>query len=444
MVDLIVRGGNVVTFGGVKQLEITIENGKVLELSPTINTKAKEEIIAEGLHIFPGLIDVHVHFNEPGRTEWEGITTGSSALAAGGGTLFVDMPLNSTPPVLDQESFLAKKQAAEKLSHTDFALWGGLTPDNLENLGELAELGVIGFKAFMSNSGIDDFKAVDDVSLYEGMKKAAQLGLPVAVHAESETMTSRMTKEIRNSGGKSIRDYLNSRPVIAELEAINRAILFAKETACDLHIVHVSSAKGVGLVTEARQRGVKVTCETCPHYLHFTDEDVEQLGAVAKCAPPLRTNQERLELWQALQRGEVDFIASDHSPSSPDLKERDDFFAVWGGISGVQSTLQLLLTHQDKLEPQRIALLTSTNPAKRFRLQGKGKLEAGFDADLTLVDLKESETLTKEKLFYRHKQSPYIGQTLKGVIKQTLLRGQVIFKNGKIVAESNGEFISIS
>jgi allantoinase len=442
MADLIIRGGNVVTPEGIKQLEIAIENGKVLELSPTINTKAKEEIVAEGLHIFPGVIDVHVHFNEPGRSEWEGIATGSAALAAGGGTLFVDMPLNSTPPVLDKNNFLAKKQIAEEVSHTDFALWGGLTPDNLENLGELAELGVIGFKAFMSNSGINDFKVVDDVSLYKGMKKAARLGLPVAVHAESENMTSLITKQIRDKGGKSTRDYLNSRPVIAELEAVNRAILFAKETGCDLHIVHVSSAKGVALVTEARQRGVSVTCETCPHYLHFTDEDVEKLGAVAKCAPPLRTNQERLELWQALQRGEVDFIASDHSPSSPDLKEGNDFFAVWGGISGCQSILPILLTHQDKLKLEQITALASANPAKRFRLQGKGKLKPGFDADLMLVDLNRGETLTKEKLFYRHKQSPYVGQTFTGIIKQTLLRGQTVFKDGNIIAKPNGKFIS--
>jgi allantoinase len=319
--DLIIRAGNVVTHGGVQQLDIAVENGKILELSPTVSSKAKEEINVKGLYIFPGLIDVHVHFNEPGRTEWEGIATGSAALAAGGGTLFVDMPLNSSPPVLDKESFLTKKQLAERLSHTDFALWGGLTPDNLDQLEELAELGVIGFKAFMSNSGIEDFKAVDDVSLYEGMKKAAQLGLPVAVHAESETMTSTLTKHIREAGGKSVRDYLKSRPVIAELEAINRALLFAKETGCDLHVVHVSSAKGVALVTRARQQGVKVTCETCPHYLHFTDEDATTLGAVAKCAPPLRTDQERLELWQTVQRGEIDLIASDHSPSSPALKE---------------------------------------------------------------------------------------------------------------------------
>jgi allantoinase len=445
VIDLIIRGGTVVSNHAIKQLDIAVENGQIVETAETIQSTTKEEINAEGLHIFPGLIDVHVHFNEPGRTKWEGVATGSSALAAGGGTLYVDMPLNSSPPVLDKKSFLAKKQAAEASSHTDFALWGGLTPENLEHLEDLAELGVIGFKAFMSNSGIEDFKAVDDLTLYQGMSKAARLGLPVAVHAESEAITSALTKQIRDKGGKSVRDYLQSRPVIAELEAISRAILFAKETGCDLHIVHVSSRGGVSLITEARERGISVTCETCPHYLHLTENDAETLGAVAKCAPPLRSSDERQALWQAVLRGEIDLIASDHSPSSPDLKERDDFFAVWGGISGVQSTLQILLTHYEKqgLPLQNIAALTATNPAERFRLANKGRLEPGYDADLAMVDLGSSETLTKEKLFYRHKQSPYVGQTFKGIMKQTLVRGQTIFIDGEIVAEPKGKFISI-
>lgn len=440
MVDFIIRNGAVVNHDGLKQADIAVENGRITAVSATISGSSKTEINAEGLHIFPGLIDVHVHFNEPGRAEWEGMATGSAALAAGGGTLYVDMPLNSSPPVLNKESFLTKKQAAEASSVTDFALWGGLTPDNLGHLEELAELGVIGFKAFMSNSGIDDFKAVDDLSLYQGMTKAARLGLPVAVHAESEAITSALTKQMRDKGGKSIRDYLQSRPVIAELEAIARAIFFSEETGCDLHVVHVSTACGIEIIKKAKQRGVKVTCETCPHYLHLSEVDLERLGAVAKCAPPLRGDKERLELWQAVKRGDVDLIASDHSPSSPDLKERDDFFAVWGGISGVQSTLHVLLSHDD-LKPEQIAALTAKNPAERFGLKNKGRLEPGYDADLTIVDLNASETLAKDKLFFRHKQSPYVEQTFRGVIKQTLLRGQTVFKDGVIVNQPLGRFI---
>ncbi len=442
MVDIVIRNGMIVNSEHIQKADIAIEHGQIVETAKGIGP-SKTEINAEGLHIFPGLIDVHVHFNEPGRAQWEGIATGSSALAAGGGTLYADMPLNSSPPVLDKTAFLAKKEAAEQLSSTDFALWGGLTPDNLKHLEELAHLGVIGFKAFMSNSGIEDFRAVDDVSLYEGMKIAATLGLPVAVHAESEAMTSRLTAQIREQGGTSVRDYLQSRPVIAELEAINRALFFAEETGCDLHVVHVSSARGIALITEAKKRGVRVTCETCPHYLHFSEDDLERLGAVAKCAPPLRSDKERQELWQMLERGEIDFVASDHSPSSTDLKERDNFFDVWGGISGVQSTLQVLLS-QHGLEPQYITALTAKHPAERFRLKHKGKIEVGYDADLTLVDLASSETLTKEKLFYRHKQSPYLGQTFRGLIKQTLVRGQTVFQNGNIVSQPFGRLVQPS
>jgi allantoinase len=440
MLDLIIRKATLVSSEAIQVSDIAIEAGQIVEIIESITHGAKEEINATGLHVFPGLIDAHVHFNEPGRKEWEGIQTGSSAFAAGGGTLYVDMPLNSDPPLLTAKEFQVKKEIAQHTSVTDFAFWGGLTPDNLEHLPELAEVGVIGFKAFMSNSGIAEYRAVDEVSLYKGMQIAAKLNVPVAVHAESEALTSELTQQLRQQGRKAIRDYLESRPVIAELEAINRAILFAEETNCDLHIVHVSSAKGVELVTRAKALGVSVTCETCPHYLCFTEDDLEALGAVAKCAPPLRNNEERRALWQKVLQGEIDLIASDHSPSSPDLKINDDFFAVWGGISGVQSTLQVLLSNPD-LALTDIARLTAVNPAQRFKLDKKGRLEAGYDADLVLVDLAKQQTLGKEDLFYRHKQSPYVGRTFKGIIKQTLLRGQTVYADGRMIGKPDGRFI---
>ena len=440
MPDLIIRNASIVNTNEIQKADIAIENGQIVEIDESIASSSKEEINATGLHIFPGLIDVHVHFNEPGRKEWEGIQTGSSALAAGGGTLYLDMPLNSDPPLLTAKDFLAKKQVAEVSSHTDFAFWGGLTPDNLEHLPELAELGIIGFKAFMSNSGIKEFKAVDDLSLYTGMQIAATLNLPVAVHAESEPLTSALTQQIHQQGRKGIQDYLESRPVIAELEAINRALFFAEKTGCDLHIVHVSSAKGIDSITQAKHRGLRVTCETCPHYLYFTQDDLEALGAVAKCAPPLRSNQERLALWQKVLQGDVDLIASDHSPSSAELKESADFFAVWGGISGVQSTLQVLLSNPD-LSLSDVVRLTAANPARRFKLANKGKLERGYDADFTLIDLTQTHILQKEDLFYRHQQSPYVGKTFRGIIKQTLLGGKTIVKEGTIISQPSGKFI---
>ena len=438
MLDLIVRGGEVVASEGVKQADVAVEDGVIVSVAPELTETAREEIDAGGLHVFPGLIDSHVHFNEPGRAEWEGLETGSAALAAGGGTLFADMPLNSDPPLLSAKDFLAKREAAEVSAVTDFSFWGGLTPDNVEHLPELAEMGAIGFKAFMSDSGISEFKRADDLTLYRGMGLAARLGLPVAVHAESEALTRGLAETLRASGGTLPRDYLASRPVIAELEAINRALFLAEETGCDLHVVHVSSPKGITLISDTKARGVSVTAETCPHYLHFTDEDLERLGAVLKCAPPLRSENERTALWQKVLGGEVDIIASDHSPAPPDLKERDDFFEVWGGIAGVQSTLQVLLTQE--LPLGRVAALTAANPAQRFGFEGKGRLEPAFDADLSLVDLSAKVTLRAEDLLSRYKVSPYLEQPFRGEVKQTLLRGQTIFKEGAVVAKK-GRFV---
>ncbi len=332
--DLLIRGAQPFP-------EIGIADGKMISFT---GGSAREEINATGLHVFPGVIDSHVHFNEPGRTDWEGIETGSRALAAGGGTLFFDMPLNAHPPTCDAASFDLKLAAAEKKSLTDFAFWGGLVPDNLDKMEELAERGVVGFKAFMSNSGIEDFSCVDSETLREGMKRAAKLKLPVAVHAESETLTSKLARESITAGKTSIRDYLDSRPVAAELDAIRQAIDLAGETDCALHVVHVSSGEGVALIAAANKSGVAATCETCPHYLVLTENDVERLGAVAKCAPPLRPANIQNDLWQHLLAGDITTIGSDHSPSPPELKTAPNFFKVWGGISGVQHTLPLLLT----------------------------------------------------------------------------------------------------
>jgi len=449
--DLVIRGAQPFP-------EIGIADGKIVSLKS--NGTAREEIEATGLHIFPGVIDSHVHFNEPGRTDWEGIETGSRALAAGGGTLFFDMPLNAHPPTCDAESFDLKLAAAQKKSATDFAFWGGLVPGNIDKLEALAERGVIGFKAFMSNSGIEDFSCVDDATLRKGMNRAAKLKLLVAVHAESETLTSQLAQEKIAAGKTSIRDYLDSRPVAAELDAIRRAIDLAGETGCALHIVHVSSGAGVALVAAAKKSGLDVTCETCPHYLVLTEDDVEQLGAVAKCAPPLRPADVQNDLWRHLIAGDVTTIGSDHSPSPMELKTDQNFFKVWGGISGVQHTLPLLLTEWSaglrpgefqnsahKNEPGRrpalqlISNLLSANVARRFNIPNKGTIAVGYDADFALVDLNQSFTVAKADLFYRHQQSPYVGRALTGRVVQTILRGRTIFKDGRITATGGGKLI---
>ncbi len=436
MAELVIRGGSLVSAAGVTQTDLAVEGGVIVGLG-TVGS-GRSEVNADGLHVFPGLVDAHVHFNEPGRTQWEGFASGSAALAAGGGTLFFEMPLNAHPPLLTPAEFATKRAAAERSSLTDFALWGGLTPDNLDELEALAACGVVGFKAFMADSGIPEFRAVDDVTLLTGMQQAAALGLPVAVHAESESLTKGLSAKLRAAGGRSAQDYLASRPVVAELEAIVRALLFAEETGADLHIVHVSTARGVELVREAAARGVRATCETCPHYLYFSEADLLAKGAPLKCAPPLRADTERLALLNVL--GDLDLIASDHSPAPPDLKTDPDFFEVWGGISGVQATLGVLLSLG--VSPERIARLTAKGPAERFGLKTKGKLEPGYDADFSLVDLRGTMTLDDTTLLTRYRDGAYFGETLKGRVRATYLRGQAVFADGKVVAAPSGKLVT--
>src|ERR1700733_7240660 len=391
MPDLIVRGD---------VLDIAIEDGKIVAIGPEL-PGAAEEIDARGLHIFPGLIDVHLHFNEPGRTEWEGAATGSRALAAGGGTLFFDMPLNSSPCTVNADAFDRKHAALGKSSITDFALWGGLIPGNVPEMAELADRGVVGFKAFLCDSGLPEFPRADDQTLFDGLREAARLGLPVAVHAESQELTQRKPAAHSSS---SVRDFLDSRPLIAELEAIQRATFLAGEARAKLHIVHVSSGRGVALAAEARARGVDVSIETCPHYLFFTEDDVERLGAVAKCAPPLRDAVEQAGRWTQLLAGAVDIVASDHSPAPPDMKS-GDFAQAWGGIAGVQSTLAVLLDrgyHCRQLPLERISSLVAAEPARRFRIPAKGAVAVGRDADLAIVDVSQSAQLQPEHLMQRH------------------------------------------
>jgi len=404
--------------------DIAIEDGRFAK------TAGGEVIDARGLTMLPGLIDVHVHFNEPGRTDWEGAATGSRALAAGGGTMFFDMPLNSSPCTVGPREFHEKRAALERASITDFALWGGIVPGNRGAMADLAECGVIGFKAFMADSGLTEFPRADDRTLLQGMQEAARLGLPVAVHAE--------TNELIGCCGASVRDYLNSRPVLAEVTAIRRACELAEEAGAKLHIVHVSSGRGVTAALEARQRGVDVTIETCAHYLYFVEEDMERLGAVLKCAPPLRGAGERKGLWRAVSRGDIDIVASDHSPAPPAMKEDPSFFRIWGGVAGVQSTLAVLL---EMVPVERAAALTAANPAARFGIANMGRIEVGYDADLVLVDLDARHTVTRENLFQRHGFSPYLGATFRGAIRQTVVRGRTVFLDGKIMAEGGGQFV---
>lgn len=442
--DLILRGGTLVEGGGIRQVDLAVSEGRIAAVEPDVEGTADEEIDAGGLYAFPGAIDAHAHFNEPGRTNWEGFATGSRSLAAGGMTAYIEMPLNAYPPTVDAARLDQKVALARASSLVDFAFYGGLVPGNLEHLEELAEGGVAGFKAFMSTTGTVDFQPADDLTLYEGMEKAAELGLPVLVHAENKEITDELARRRVGTLRTTMRDYLHSRPVVAELEAIGRAILFAEETGCSLHVVHVSTGRGVALVAAARERGVDVTCETCPHYLVLTEEDAEALGAVAKCAPPLRPKEDLEALWAQVALGNVEFVTSDHSPCPPEMKLGDDLFRAWGGIAGCQSLLNVMLDeghHGRGLTLDKIVGMTSQKVADRFGFSGKGRIEVGADADLALVALDEASTLREQDLLYRHKVSPYVGRAFRGKVVRTIVRGITVYHDGATASDPVGKFV---
>ena len=439
MTDVVIRGGHIVTESGVERADVGID-GEIITAIGVELPGGRAEIDARGLHLLPALIDVHVHFNEPGHESWEGAATGSRALAAGGGALFFDMPLNSVPCTLTPGEFERKRRALAAASITDFALWGGLTPGSLGQMEALADCGVVGFKAFMCDSGLPEFPKADADTLLAGMRIAAAVGLPVAVHAESD---ARIEESQRRHGSDTPAAFLASRPLEAELEAIDTALALARETGARLHIVHVSSGTGVVLATAAKAMGVDVSIETCPHYLFFTRDDLERLGTIAKCAPPLRDAAEQDALWKSVRAGYVDIIGSDHSPAEPWMKQ-SAFGSAWGGIAGVQSTLAVMLDrgyHARGLPLTRLTSMLAKQPARRFGLERKGSLQVGFDADLVLVDLDAAATLGSADLLQRHSISPYVGETFRGVVRRTLRRGETIAVDGRMVAESRGRFV---
>lgn len=446
--DLIVRDGTVVLPDELASAhDVAVIDGKIAAIGPQLQMTADAEIGAGGLHVFPGGLDPHVHFNEPGRTDWEGIATGSRSLARGGFTTYVDMPLNSSPVTVDEEAFELKVGAANASSLVDFGLWGGLVPGKLRHVGGLARRGVLGFKAFMCDSGIAEFPAVDDMTLCEGMRRCAEVGAPVLVHAENAALVSELGRRSVADGRVGPRHFAASRPVVAELEAISRALFFAGETGCAVHVVHVSTARGVELVERARANGLDASCETCPHYLLLSEADSDELGAVAKCAPPLRSASDRDALWELIGQSRLRIVTSDHSPCPPELKQGSDFFEVWGGISGCQTTLQLLLAHGHErrgIGLPTVAGLTGANAARRFRIGGKGAIEVGNDADIVLLDLSQEWPLSSDELGYRHRHSPFVGWPLRGRVVRTLLRGRAVFADGQVVSPPAGRLVTRS
>ena len=444
MSDLFVHGARRLDGSPV---EVSIADGTIVATGESLSAPAGAEVIdAQGWLLLPGALDTHVHFNAPGaRAHWEGWDTGSDAAAAGGITAVAEMPLNALPPTLDADAVRAKAAAAAAQSRVDFALWGGVVPGNRGALAGMARAGVLGFKAFMSASGIDDFPAADDLTLYEAMATIAPLGLPLLLHAESDTITSGLTVRARAEGRTGVRDYLASRPPVAETEAIARALELAAVTGCRLHIVHVSSARGLALIRAARERGGDVSGEVTAHHLVLCDADAEALGARAKCAPPLRPRGEVDALWAALAEDPEVFVVSDHSPAPAELKEAEDAFAVWGGIAGVQSTVELIVEAvllAGRAAPARLPDLLAGAAARRFGLSAKGRLEPGMDGDLCLVEVGPARRLERDELRDRHRLSPYVGRELRARVRRTILRGAVIAADGRPVGPPRGRALA--
>jgi allantoinase len=429
----------------MRPADIAVSNGVVSAIGSEI-TDGAEAIDARGLVVLPGLVDAHVHFNEPGRASWEGWEAGTRGAARGGVTTVLEMPLNAHPPTTTAAAFDAKRAVASTKALVDFGLWGGLVPENLEHIEALHARGVVGFKAFMSHSGIDDFPRVPDGVLAIGLKITARLGALVGVHAESQEQL-----DAHAAAQRADRlSWCRARPPQAEVEAIQRLLTCMRSagTGVRAHVVHVSCAAGLAVVDAARRQGVAITAETCPHYLAFAEQDFERIGPALKCAPPIRDSATRDALWHALDAGLVDVIGSDHSPCPAADKHRGegDIRLAWGGIAGIQATLPVLLTEGVRargLSFERIAHLTATAPAQLFGLYPrKGALAVGADADLALVDPEREWTLEPDELETRSGVSAYLGRRFTGRVVRTIVRGRTVFVDNEITGSPGwGRFV---
>ncbi|MDN6260529.1 MAG: allantoinase AllB [Staphylococcus simulans] len=449
---LLIKNGRVILDEGEQEVEVAVKDGKIAAIGHDLGD-AEKVIDAKGQVVAPGMVDAHVHITEPGggyRDEWEGYETGLKGAAKGGVTTIVEMPLNQVPATTDRASIQEKFDAGKGKLSADVASYGGLVPYNLDGgIQELDEEGVVAYKAFLATCGdrsIDgDFENVDDYSLYEGMKQIAKTGKILSVHAENADITDRLGEIAYKNGEKSLAAYVDSRPVFTEVEPIRKLILFAKETGCRLHIVHVACEEGVDEVIKAQQEGVDVTCETCTHYLYFYKEELDDIGPVVKCSPPIREESRLPGMWERVINGDINFVTSDHSPSTPDLKDTDNAFEAWGGIAGIQNNVDILFdegVQKRDLSLKRFAEIIATEPAKRFGLDNKGSITVGKDADFVFIKPESSYTLQAEDLEYRNKLSPYVGRTINAQVAKTILRGEETYSlEDGVSNDFRGEFI---
>lgn len=463
----IIRGRRVVLLDSVEAAAIHIENGRISKISSFADVPPDSELIEadEDAVVMPGLVDTHVHINEPGRTEWEGFATATRAAAAGGVTTLIDMPLNSIPPTTTLAGFHEKLAAAEGKCHVDVGFWGGVVPGNTSELAGLTAAGVVGFKCFLIHSGVDEFPNVEEHELREAMPELRRLGAVLIVHAEvpgpigrtgipachtsveDQPVTDtniRATGTDKNVCPAKYQTFLRSRPREAENEAVDLMIRLSREFGTQVHIVHHSSADALAAISLAKKEGLKLTAETCPHYLAFAAEDIPDGATEFKCCPPIRERENREQLWRALSDGTIDFVVSDHSPCPPEMKltETGDFLAAWGGIASLQFRLQIIWTECRK-RGHTLAEMTKwlcTAPARLVNLaERKGRIAEGFDADIVIWKPEEEFEVTADVIHHRHKLTPYAGQTLAGLVQKTFLRGQKIYDEGQFESEPTGE-----
>jgi allantoinase len=393
--------------------------------------------------ILPGLVDSHVHINDPGRTEWEGFQTATRAAAAGGYTMLVDMPLNCLPATTTVAALQAKRLAAQGKCRVDWAAWGGVVHDNQSEIEALAAAGAPGFKCFLINPGIDGFSMVTEQELRLALPHVARTGLPLLVHAELSGPIDRATDALADADWSRYSTYLQSRPDEAELVAIRMMLSLCREYGFRLHIVHLSTSHALAELRTARAEGLAVSVETCPHYLHLSAETIADGATLSKCAPPIRNRQNCEELWQGLKDGTIDMVVTDHSPCPPAMKRltEGNFRTAWGGIASLSVALPLMWTEATKrgFTLLDVARWMAAGPA---RLAGcetrKGRIAAGYDADFVVFDAEREFTATEDKLYYRHPVSPYLGETLRGVVKATYVRGIPAFSEEVFSGEPVG------